>query len=152
MYCDLMNWVWKWFFAETFLTELCLIGRKFNAKDMIGWLNQECHLRNSLAFLAKISWMYIKFLRKKLSNLSFFFHTAQCGRHNVTSVEKQEIISHRKNISWNQLSSNFVSKNVGFTKFLSKKSEREHSVEKWHIYSLSPKNISSNHLCSNLHI
>ena len=41
------------------------------------------------------------------------------------SVEKREFLSHRKKISWNQLFSNFFSKTVGFTKFLSKKSERE---------------------------
>ena len=38
----------------------------------------------------------------------------------LKSVEKWEIYSHRKNISSNQLFSNFFSKNVAFTNFLSK--------------------------------
>ena len=41
------------------------------------------------------------------------------------SVEKRKIYSHRKIFSSNQLFSNFVSKIVTFTKFLSKKSESE---------------------------
>ena len=41
----------------------------------------------------------------------------------VHSVEKQEILSHWKNISWNQLFSKFFSKTVVFTKFLSKMSK-----------------------------
>ena len=43
------------------------------------------------------------------------------------SVEKCEILSHRKNISWNQLFSNLFSKTIAFTKFLSKKYERQFS-------------------------
>ena len=43
----------------------------------------------------------------------------------VHSVEKREILSHQKNISQNQLFSNFSSKTVDFTKFLSKLFERE---------------------------
>ena len=39
------------------------------------------------------------------------------------SVVKQEIYSHRKNISSNHLFSDFFSKNVAFTKFLPKKCE-----------------------------
>ena len=46
-------------------------------------------------------------------------------RSQCHSVEKREILSHRKNISWNHLFSTFFSKNVAFTKFLSKKCERE---------------------------
>ena len=37
------------------------------------------------------------------------------------TVEKWEILSHLEEISWNQFSSNFLSKNVAFTKFLRKK-------------------------------
>ena len=33
-------------------------------------------------------------------------------------TEKKEILSYRKNISWNQLFSNFIIKNGTFTKFL----------------------------------
>ena len=43
------------------------------------------------------------------------------------SVEITEILSHRKNISWNQVFSNFFSKDVDFTKFLLRKCEREFS-------------------------
>ena len=43
----------------------------------------------------------------------------------VTSVKKQEILSHLKNISSNQLSSNLFSKTVTFTKFLQKMYEKE---------------------------
>ena len=43
----------------------------------------------------------------------------QCG------VEKQEILSHQKNISSNQLSSYLFSKTATFTKFLPKMRERE---------------------------
>ena len=39
------------------------------------------------------------------------------------SVKKREIYSHQKNISSNQLFSDFFSKNVGFTKFLPEKCE-----------------------------
>ena len=41
------------------------------------------------------------------------------------SVEKQEILSHLKNISSDQLFSNLFSKTVIFTKFLPKMRERE---------------------------
>ena len=61
------------------------------------------------------------------------------------SVEKQEILSHWKNISWNQLLSNFFSKTVVFTKFLSKKCEREFPqfphVWKLRKFSLFDKNF-----------
>ena len=43
------------------------------------------------------------------------------------SVEKWKILSHWKKISSNQLFSSFVSKNVVFTKFLSKKCESKFS-------------------------
>ena len=45
----------------------------------------------------------------------------------ICTVEKWKILSHQKNISWNQLFSNFFSKTIGFTKFLSKKCDREFS-------------------------
>ena len=45
------------------------------------------------------------------------------------SVEKREILSHRKNILWNQLFSNFSSKSIVFTKFLLKMGYQCHSVE-----------------------
>ena len=63
-----------------------------------------------------------------------YFTTAVC-------MKKREILSHWKNISWNQLFSNFYSmyvKPVAFTKFLLKKCEREfshHTVEFAEIYS-----------------
>ena len=41
------------------------------------------------------------------------------------NVEKQEIYSRWKNISWNLIFSNFFRNNVAFTKFLSKKCECE---------------------------
>ena len=41
-----------------------------------------------------------------------------------SSVEISEILSYRKNITWNQLFSNLFSKTVAFTKFLSKKCEK----------------------------
>ena len=47
--------------------------------------------------------------------------------HNA-SVEKRKIYSHRKNISSNQLFSNFFSNIVVFTKFLPKKCERQFLV------------------------
>ena len=43
----------------------------------------------------------------------------------VHSVEKREILSHWKEISSNQLFSNFFSKTIAFTNFLRKKCERE---------------------------
>ena len=62
----------------------------------------------------------------------------------VHSVEKWKIYSHQKNISSNQLFSNFISKTVVLTKFLPKKRESKipvfpqceyHSVEITEIYS-----------------
>ena len=41
----------------------------------------------------------------------------------VHSAENQEIYSRRKNVWWNQLSSNFFCKNVAFMEFLSEKCE-----------------------------
>ena len=43
---------------------------------------------------------------------------ANSSRGYVHSVEKQEIYSQRKNISWNQVFSNFFCKNVAFMNFL----------------------------------
>ena len=85
-----------------------------------------------------------KIVGEKFAN----FHTVQCH-----SVEKREILSHRKKISWNQLFSNFFSETVTFTKFLPKKRESKfpkfaHCLEKWKIYS-HRKKISSNQLISN---
>ena len=49
-------------------------------------------------------------------------------------TEKKEILSYRKNISWNQLFSNFIIKNGTFTKFLSKMYERiSHTICIWEI-------------------
>ena len=45
--------------------------------------------------------------------------------HSVHSVEKRKIWSHQKNISSNQLFSNFFSKTIVFTKFLLRNCERE---------------------------
>ena len=45
--------------------------------------------------------------------------------HCECSVEKREILSHKKKISSNQLFSNFFSKTIVFTKFLWKMCERE---------------------------
>ena len=75
-----------------------------------------------------------------------FPHCVYLGDRNGTdstlyhSVEKREILSHQKNISWNQLFSNYFSKNVAFTEF-SKKSARVnfcnfHTVE-WTPYRQS---------------
>ena len=48
------------------------------------------------------------------------------SQYSMHSVEKREILSpHRKNISSNQLFSNFFSKTVTFTEFLPKMRERE---------------------------
>ena len=49
----------------------------------------------------------------------------QARQQRVHSVEKQEILSHQKNISSNQLFSNLFSKTVTLTKFLIKMRERE---------------------------
>ena len=49
----------------------------------------------------------------------------------ICNVENQEILSHRKNISGNQLVSKFFSKTVTFTKFVQKKCNDVHSVEKF---------------------
>ena len=49
-------------------------------------------------------------------------------KHHVHSLEKTQILSHHKNISWNRLFSNFFSENVAFTKFLSKRKFREFNV------------------------
>ena len=58
---------------------------------------------------------------QKCVRLKFsFFHTVVSILH---SVEKWKIYSHWKNISSNQLFSDFVSKNVIFTEFLPKKCE-----------------------------
>ena len=61
------------------------------------------------------------FCQKCVRETSRNFHNVLWQCH---SVEKWGILSHRKNISWNQLFSNLFSKTVAFTKFLSKKCER----------------------------
>ena len=43
----------------------------------------------------------------------------------IHSVQKREIYSHRKNISWNQLFTKSLDKKIIFTKFLSKKCENK---------------------------
>ena len=64
--------------------------------------------------------IFVKILRvlTKINFLKLSFNT-------VHSVEKREILSHRKNISSNQLFSKLFSKIVTFTKFLPKMRERE---------------------------
>ena len=49
--------------------------------------------------------------------------------HPHTSVEKQEILSHQKNISSNQLFSNLFSKIVTFTKFLPNEARKKNDVQ-----------------------
>ena len=79
----------------------------------------------------------------------FSFYIPKTGwKH---SVEKREIFSHRQNISWNQVFSNFFSKNVTFTKFLPK----DHLISRnfrvttmWKIsYLLSTAKYFVKHLC-----
>ena len=84
-------------------------------------------------------------------NFSFFYI-------HVHTAWKNTKLSLTNFFSWNQLFSNFFGKTVTFTKFLAKKCEREFLVFPHctlHIGKfknlLSPKNISSNQLFSNLY-
>ena len=81
---------------------------------------------NSLSqFLTKISWKQ-RFLTKELISRNIFF-----VRENVSFFYTQygkptnSLSLTEKNISWNQLFSYFLHKIVAFTKFLSKKCEKE---------------------------
>ena len=67
----------------------------------------------------KCVWKIAQF-DKKLSSLDLKHCSVDSTLH---SVEKWKIYSHPKNISSNQLFSNFVSKSIVFTKFLPKKRE-----------------------------
>ena len=72
--------------------------------------------------------------------LETFYHLFYKLVHH--SVEKWKIYSHWRKISSNQLFSNFFSKTVTFTKFLSKKCEREflvfpHSLTVWKLHKFS---------------
>ena len=109
-----------------------VIKHEFSIKWRISKVNgpQCAQLRNYGNFLHSVThlWENNVFTKKMIWRNFFsvtvdfsFFHTA------LHSVEKREILSHWKYISWNQLSCNFFffSKNIVFTKFLPKKYERE---------------------------
>ena len=67
--------------------------------------------------------IFCEIILKNLNSIDFkeFLHYV----YHEHSVEKQEILSHQKNISSNQLFRNLFSKTVTFTKFLPKIRERE---------------------------
>ena len=81
-----------------------------------------------------------------------------CNFHGSNSVQNREILSHSKNISWNQLFSNFFNENIGFTKFLSIEDESMSNTQKfphycdwviiWNIFPIW--NFSWNHFTKEL--
>ena len=75
----------------------------------------------SYFYVESISCM-IRLMQKVINAKTHCVHTVRTYVR-VRSGEKREILSHRKNISWNQLFSDFFSKTVDFTKYLSKECE-----------------------------
>ena len=105
---------------------LARFAKKMAFGFILTQLTQEVRLfvRNTGWFhLKEISWnqFTIWFMSDKVVFTKF--HRNICE---TLHEEKWEILSHRKNISWNQLFSNFYSKTaVAFTKFLSIKCKIE---------------------------
>ena len=96
--------------------ETSLKPKKFDL--IVGQLSFDLSQRTAKVRIFLLSRFYVK---SKFANLE---HQNLTVRH---SVEITEILSHRKNISWNQLFSNFFSKTFEFTNFFRKMCEREFS-------------------------
>ena len=94
------------------------VNSKYNGPYFFLWLNIEHSLSQKqftywmIYTLVKSLEFLVKIVRLNLCN----FHTVHTATVTHYTVEKQEILSHWKNISWNQL----FGKTVDFTKFLSK--------------------------------